>query len=264
LAVHRLGGHGPAVLFAHATGFHGVIWAPVAAALAERLECWAVDFRGHGDSPMPSPPPVDWAGFGRDVLAVAHHLGRPLIGVGHSLGAAALLMAELAEPGTFASLVLYEPAVPAPDSLDPDVQRSFIERTRRRRSRFASRVEATENFSTKAPTRDLADGSLHAYVAHGFRDDDTGQVSIKCAPDFEAAIYESAPSSMLWSQVRPIKCPVTLVRGGHSEDLHHQTTLWTAAQLSAPLVVLPDVGHFGPLQAPERFADLIRVVLTTA
>ena len=119
VALHDLGGRGRTALFVHATGFHGHVWAPVAALLGDRLDAWAVDLRGHGDSPAATRP-TEWAGFGRDVVTATRRLGRPLLGVGHSLGAAALLMAELAEPGTFDELVLYEPALPTPGGVDAE------------------------------------------------------------------------------------------------------------------------------------------------
>ena len=72
----------------------------------------APDQRGHGDSSTP-PPPYDWWDLGRDLLEVVADgcgLERP-VGLGHSSGAAALVMAELLRPGTFASLVLVEPII---------------------------------------------------------------------------------------------------------------------------------------------------------
>src|SRR5580704_12087440 len=78
LVVHDWGGSGPPVLLAHATGFHGRIWEPVARRLvAAGRRVWSFDFRGHGDSdaPDPSGDAYTWGGFADDTLAVADHLG---------------------------------------------------------------------------------------------------------------------------------------------------------------------------------------------
>ena len=69
LAVHDLGGDGPPLLLSHATGFHGLVWAPLAAALATRYHSWSLDYRGHGDSTEPAGGSFHWAGAGADAWA---------------------------------------------------------------------------------------------------------------------------------------------------------------------------------------------------
>ena len=64
IAVHDLGGAGPDLLLAHATGFHGRVWGPCASHLTDR-HAVAPDLRGHGDSVIP-----DGTGAWR---MVAHH-----------------------------------------------------------------------------------------------------------------------------------------------------------------------------------------------
>ncbi|MDQ3897170.1 MAG: alpha/beta fold hydrolase, partial [Actinomycetota bacterium] len=112
LAVHDLGGDGPPLLMAHATGFCGPVLAPLAAHLTTRFHCWTFDARGHGDTETPAGLDWRWSSFTDDVLAVVDGLSldRPY-GFGHSSGGAALLDAEARRPGTFAALWCYEPIV---------------------------------------------------------------------------------------------------------------------------------------------------------
>ncbi|MDQ6909370.1 MAG: alpha/beta fold hydrolase [Actinomycetota bacterium] len=122
VAVHELGGSGAPVVLAHATGLHGMVWRPVATQVGPELRCVSFDQRGHGDSGAPPALDFDWRGFGLDALAVVGGLGlRRPFGVGHSSGAAGLLLAEEAAPGTFAALYCYEPVVvPADPPLGRD------------------------------------------------------------------------------------------------------------------------------------------------
>ena len=80
-------------LLAHPTGFHGVVWQPVAERLvAAGRRVWSFDFRGHGDSDKSPDGEYSWDGFADDAGAVLDHLelrGEPsLVAAGHSKGAA--------------------------------------------------------------------------------------------------------------------------------------------------------------------------------
>src|SRR5690348_13287336 len=93
IPVHDLGGDGPPLLLAHATGFHGRVWQPCASHLAD-FHCYAPDLRGHGDSVAPPGLGYSWHGFADDLLAVVDALGLDHVrAAGHSKGGASLLLA---------------------------------------------------------------------------------------------------------------------------------------------------------------------------
>src|SRR3954469_6119132 len=95
VAVHDLGGDGPALLICHATGFCGRAYGPLAAVLGARHHVWAVDVRGHGDSPPPADGNFDWNGITFDVLAAVEAIAADeLHVVGHSMGGAVAMQAE--------------------------------------------------------------------------------------------------------------------------------------------------------------------------
>lgn len=133
VATYDLGGSGNDLLLVHATGFCAGVWGPLAGRLPDhRLS--ALDVRGHGRSG--SPATMDWEATGQDVLATVDglELDRPL-GVGHSMGGASLLMAEIQRPGTFAALWVFEPIVFPPDlpRPEPGTPNPMVEASRRRR-----------------------------------------------------------------------------------------------------------------------------------
>ena len=110
LELHDLGGDGPALLIAHATGFCAGAYLPMVPLLAERFHVWGIDFRAHGDSTVPAEPLV--AGHGRRRAGRGRRLGGgPVAGFGHSMGGACLVGAELARPGTLARAFLFEPII---------------------------------------------------------------------------------------------------------------------------------------------------------
>ena len=122
IAVHDHGGAGRPTLLCHATGLHAAVWEPLSAALGDRGRRWALDFRAHGASPVPEGMDLAWSGMADDVLAAVDGLSLArgaILGVGHSMGGAALLLAEQARPGTCSGLWIYEPIAPPPGALAP-------------------------------------------------------------------------------------------------------------------------------------------------
>lgn len=102
----------PCVFFVHGA-YHGAwCWADWMRALAaENRPAAAVDLPGHGG--FPQPPDFAELGvldFAAAVERCALSLERPLLGIGHSLGA--LILTKAAEVGLFAALGLLAPSPP--------------------------------------------------------------------------------------------------------------------------------------------------------
>jgi pimeloyl-ACP methyl ester carboxylesterase len=267
LAVHEHGGRGRPTLFCHATGFHGAVWEPMSAALGDDFERWAVDFRGHGASVLPPDSPVPWESVAGDVLAVVDDLDVPagdILGIGHSMGGAALLLAEQARPGLFTGLWLYEPIVP-PRGVIPtgDGGNPLATGARRRRPAFPSHAEALANFASKPPLNVARADALHAYVRHGLVAGEDGAVHLACRPEDEARFYEGGGAHDAHDHLTEVGCPVMVSCGGG---------LWGPASF-APHVVdaLPrghleiheHLTHFGPLEAPSELAASVREFFAT-
>ena len=262
----------PAVMMSHATGFHGRCFDPVVESLQTDYACTTFDFRGFGDSLLDKDWPVDWQGYCDDALAVARSLKNQnqIIGLGHSMGAAALAMAALIEPELFKALVLFEPIIfPAPIRevrTTPHQPSPLVEGARRRRTTFASRNEAFANYSSKPPMNVFEPRSLRAYVDHGFKDSQTVEtnencVVLKCHPEHEARTYETGASHETWEQLHSLQVPTWIVAGAVAPMQPSSWSELIANQITnAKFVLWPDVGHFGPMQKPHRLADLVREV----
>lgn len=262
LAVHEHGGAGRPTLLCHATGFHGAVWEPLSAALGEGFERWALDFRAHGASIVPPGLDLPWSGMGDDVLAAVDGLDLPaggVLGIGHSMGGAALLLAEQTRPGTFAGLWLFEPITPPPAALSALAGGSNLaEGALRRRSSFPSYAEALSNFASKPPLNVARADALHAYVRHGFVAGEDGAVHLACRPEDESQIYRGGGGHGAFERLGQVRCPVVVACGGDP--------VGPASFAPAVAEALPDgrlerhshLGHFGPLQAPDVLADAIR------
>jgi pimeloyl-ACP methyl ester carboxylesterase len=76
---------GPPVLFLHGITSWRDGWQESTERLGDRFDCWAIDFRGHGDSDR-APGAYLLSDYASDAAAALHRIGRPAIVVGHSLG----------------------------------------------------------------------------------------------------------------------------------------------------------------------------------
>ena len=259
LIVHDLGGEGPTILFSHATGLHGLLWLPLARGLAG-YHGVALDYRGHGDATAPTSGSYDWSGFRDDAVAVIATLpaDEPLRGVGHSMGGAVLLMAELARPGTFRALALYEPIVFPNIAASPIDDSPIVEGARRRRPEFPTREAALANFSAKPPLDILDAEVLSLYVNEGFVDTPHGTVRLKCEPETEALTFKGSAGHDIFGRLGEVQCPVLVMAAPAEEGTPAAGAEDVARALpKGELHRFDHLGHFGPLEDPSAVAKVI-------
>lgn len=255
------------MLFSHATGFHAHCYVPVAELLADRFESFGVDHRGHGDSAAPPGWIVDWQKFGDDTVDVAERLagdGGRLVGAGHSMGGAALLMAAAQRPDLFERLVLFEPIaidteeVESLRTADEMAALPIVQGARWRRRRFASFAEAIDNYGAKPPLSSLTAEALRCYVEHGLRPTEDGGVELKCDPELEAAVFIGSSANRVWELLADVDTPTVVAAGTLEADLPSRWAARVADRLPrGELVEYPHQTHFGPMSHPDEFAELI-------
>jgi pimeloyl-ACP methyl ester carboxylesterase len=273
VVIHELAGSAPhpIVLIAHATGFHGHAYLPVAKHLAPRCHCYALDFRGHGDTARPPGWVVSWDGYGDDARAAAETVAAlpggegGIVGFGHSMGGACLLMAAAKRPELFRALVLFEPIVfPTDRDRDPDAPNPLRDGARRRRPVFDSFEAAIANYASKPPMAAFDPEALDAYVRHGFRQEGD-HIRLKCDPDTEADTFDNGSKHDTWDRLDGIDVPVTVVAGRIDETQPAAVAEQIAERLpNGRYVPLPHLDHFGPMTHPAEVAELIARVAAGA
>ena len=253
LNLRMMGGTGPDLLVCHATGFHGLAYRPLAQCLAERFTVWALDFRGHGSSGAAADGDYAWSGMGADVAACVAAIDAPQIyGFGHSMGGAALLLAERARPGTFAGLFLYEPIVLPRGFFDAPNANPLSAGARNRREVFNSRAEALARYSSRSPLAVMRADALAAYVEGGFVDLPDGRVRLACSAETEARTFE-ASGGLPTEEASAIAVPATVAAGTVVGAASNPGVFATAIAEALPqgrFLSFEGLGHFGPLEAP--------------
>jgi pimeloyl-ACP methyl ester carboxylesterase len=244
------------VFLAHATGFCAGVWRPVAAGLGKK-EVVAWDFAGHGAGPTIETP-VDWGVFGEQVLDEAEPGG---IGVGHSMGGTAMVMAQISDPARFRALVLIEPVIfPAPHQRR---DHPLSEAAAKRKPTFETREAARVNFTSRSAFALWHPEALRGYVDCGLIGD--GPVSLACAPALEADIYRGSNAHDTWERMGVIDIPVLILSGQDTDTIPPDLARAQAAQFPrAGFEVVPEAGHFLPMERPllvaERVGRLLRAL----
>lgn len=264
VASYDFGGDGPLLVFCHATGFCGGMYEPIARHLTERFHCVGLDFRGHGQSERPEGVSMAWTGMGHDLLAVIDHargeaVDAPVRAVGHSMGGAAIVLAELAKPGSITSAWALEPILfPTPVEVDrttgnPVHESPLVTGARRRRPEFESRDAAFERYRSRPPFSAIDVEVLRGYVDHGFRDLADGTVRLRCEPETEAQVFENSLCGA-FEQLGEIGFPFLVAASGDgmAPALIADTVVEQNERFE--LFDYPDLTHFAPFEDPERIA----------
>lgn len=252
------------LLLAHATSFTKETWEPLieelrSAEVVSPITAW--DAPGHGDSAV-LPGPFDWWDTARVALEVAESQSEPIanLGIGHSMGGASLVMAELLRPGTFSALVLIEPII-----FPPPYQRiednPLAVGALRRRGSFGSLDEALANFTSKSAFARWDARAMRSYVAGGLRERD-GRWWLKCEPQQEADVYRAGTAHGAYDRLGEIECPVLVLTG----ELSHTHPEAFGEHLAerfrrGRLQVVPEAGHFLPMERPDLVAGEIAPIV---
>lgn len=265
LRLHLLdwGGEGQPVVLVHATGFLAALWHPVAVALTPLGRVLGLDIRGHGDS-----EPGDsyyWSVFPDDVAGVLSQLDLgPALLVGHSVGGAASALCAARRPDLVRGLVLVDPVI-YPEWLygQPELaEASDLYRSagRRRRS-WPSREEMRRSLAGKLPFARWRPEVFDLYVQEAVRAVSDGQVTLKCSPETEAAIYRETLRFNLWREIVNAPVPALVLRGLSKDGLRSTTDPDLAQKLPmAEDWPVEAASHLIPMEEPEEVTKAVRLL----
>ncbi len=266
-------GDGPALHFAHATGFNAQTYRALLDPLADRLHLLACDSRGHGFTTLPATDGATLSGWTlyRDDLARnldALNLA-PAILCGHSMGATVSLMAAVLRPERVRALVLVEPVM-IPSRLRYlqwlagllGLKRpNLADRAAQRRDRFPSRDAALAAYTGRGAFRSWPTATIADYLAGGLIADGDA-MRLACAPAWEAATFRAAPFGIA-RLARRVQCPIVVLRGTiASTCADSEAALFRRA--GARVVTVDGASHFLPMERPEMFHDEVARLLETS
>lgn len=274
----ELKGRGPTLFFVHATGFHARVWDQIIARLP-RAHSIALDQRGHGRSEKQRLS--HWRTMGQDQAALVEALAlENIVGVGHSMGAHAMIDAAATCRDRFRRLLLIDPTVLPPEAyLDGDdltrLREGPMHPAAKRRNRFDSVEAMIDRLKERSSFPRFDPQILRDYCEHGLRraEDGDGFV-LACPPEVEASVYMSSRTNGgVYESVRSLEIPVLVLRAQElSGDMVGPMAFSTSPTwpgLAAEFangreIHFPDKTHFLPMEIPDEVAALIRRELDAA
>ncbi len=260
IRLHTLdwGGAGEPIVMLHATGFLGRIYRPIAERLTAIGHVYSYDQRGHGDSSAAPNGEYDWAWTMKDLEGFVTAMGFSGVRAwGHSAGATAIGSLASERPDLIARAVLVEPVLfETPDSPELAWRNPFFERTLKRKRMFDSVEAMFVNFDNKPPYSTWRKDMLRDYCEFGTRVTADGKRELKCMPENEARLYETAQEFDGLQRILRCNVPLLIMFGTKSDSLAASLSGKIANELKRGRVIdVPETGHFMPMEAPDYVAD---------
>jgi len=261
----NFGGEGPIFHFSHANGYPPLAYRALLKPFRVDHEVIASLHRPIWDTPPELSEMKSWRPLGDDLQLLLKRLGRSNISVGHSMGAAAIVMAAVKHPELFRTIVLIEPVIMSRRyfyflKLFRGLAKKkvpLIRKTLDRMDSWATREEAYEHFRPKKVFKDVSDAVLWDYVNYGTAACEDGTVRLVYSKEWEAHCYLMAHS--IWGLLRKVKVPLLAIRGCDSNTLLEKSWIkWKAMSPQHDYREIDNAGHLIPMEQPEQIVVTIR------
>ncbi|CVL11698.1 hypothetical protein FPRO06_13008 [Fusarium proliferatum] len=235
----------PTIIFLHFWGGSSKTWSPVNDLIASSFSTVRIDFRGWGSSTGPSDETeYSILQLAQDVeLAIKRLDLRKYIIVGHSMGAkVAQAIAGRNLMDGLAGLVLLCPAPPTPLMLPEDMRDQQI-------SAYDSAKNAEFVARNVLTAKSLPDGTIKGIV----------EDMLKGNPSAKEAWPRYAMNEDIIELAKSISIPSIIIAGGKDQvEPVDRIKAEVSGNISvAEFLVLEEVGHLAPLEAPEKVAGII-------
>lgn len=258
------GGSKPSLHFYHANGFPLSVYMPMLVRLTACYRVLGLGLRGQDAQTMGN---TSWYNIAQDLI---HFLDSqqygPVLGVGHSVGAVATMMAAVERPDLFSRIILIDPVIlpykaiigrALKHLLGNKTKFPLAQRARARKHRWANREELYQYLQTKSLFSRFDDEYLRSYVTYGAKPSADGGIELLCPPEAEARIFENYPFD-IWSWIQRLKVPALIIRGEYSDILSERTVAQICNKaVNASSLIIKGTGHLIPMEKPD---DLLTVI----
>ncbi|MBE7412892.1 MAG: alpha/beta hydrolase [Leptospiraceae bacterium] len=240
------------ILLTHANGYSSECYLYILEELAKDFRVIALDFTGHGKS-EPSLNFESWYYFRDEILELINHESlENVIGIGHSLGGASLLLAASKKPSSFSKVIALDPVI-----LDfyrilyVKVFGGPLAKTSKNRRRKFKSIEFVRKAFKKFPAFSKWDNRVFEdYLKSCFRVNGS-DIELCCDPEIETKIFNMSNFSTLF-KFSKIKTETHLIYPKKYEVCPPNTAKKIIrGNPNSSITVIDEATHFFPFEIPD-------------
>jgi pimeloyl-ACP methyl ester carboxylesterase len=250
------------IIIVHANGYSGGCYSYIIRNLAINYRVYALDFSGHGfsESTMDF---KNWLFFRDQLMAFINHLKlEKIIGIGHSVGAAAWLTASKLFHGKVEKLILFDPTILNIPLLvlSKLIGNPLAKVAEKRRKEFKNK-EQVEKIFRRFPAFSNWDKEIFQdYLANCLKETPNG-IELACDPQLEAKIFNSLT---ILSPLKYLYIPTEshIIIPQKYEVCSPRTARQIARGNSlSTVLIMPGFSHFFPFEEKEWILNRLNHIL---
>lgn len=227
------------------------------------ITCW--DYRGHGDSSSDPEAGSNLWTYAMDLCILTQHIrttqqvepSQKFWCLGHSIGGAIGIMAQILQPNLFSGCLFIEPIVlPPPFNLEHHIGSMFLSnQAAKKRNEFSSIDEVKSLYLSKkdSPIKNWHRKVQDWYFKSAFLQRTDGSVSLKCDKGCESNVYKSAALNGVWNMLKYFKCDTVWILYG--DETSHYRKDWIVELCknipNAQLQTVKGKDHWMPMTDPK-------------
>ena len=262
----------PLIHFAHANGVPAGVYRKLFAALTPEYDVISVPALG---SDKRYPVDNHWRSLTQQVIdsIVRQAQGRPVIGIGHSLGGVLTFQAALKRPELFSQVIMLDPPmIMGKDCLFLHTAKTLgminvLDKmspaglSKRRRDHWDSRNQAAELLGSRGFYADFDPDCFQDYIHYALKEDQVrGGVELTISKHDEVEIFRTNPS-WWWLPQKQVPVPMHLIAASKGPFIERKYPQIVQKKFGVPFS-LWEGGHMFPLEQPvalaKRIKDLIQ------
>ena len=245
-------------------GLPNGVYKPLLNLLSNKYNLTSLAYRASWENSGPQNNQVNWNSYADDLIAyLEQKYKNPIVGIGHSQGATATIIAAAKRPDLFKELFLLEPvSVTTFDELYIGLLPYFIKKKRepfksalQKKFKWANIAEYYEFIQSSKGFKRIKPENLQVFAEESLKVANNGGFELVFPVDWEVANY--ALPLNINEHLKKLEIPHKIILGKPSFFTTEKVrTKWNDF-VKGEIVINNNYGHLIPLEAPEFCAEKI-------